>query len=90
MKIRLHRARYRRRYRVRKPVVDPVVGQITQARGFRQFLLRGLSQGAGEWSLLGSAHNVLDLAGARGGLPHNGTTSHPSARSSATCTEEAS
>src|ERR1019366_7018860 len=28
-------------YRLRKQVVEPVFGQIKQARGFRQFLLRG-------------------------------------------------
>jgi transposase len=66
MKIRLSRAGYRSRYRLRKQVVEPVFGQIKQARGFRQFLLRGLSQVAGEWSLLCSAHNVLKLANASG------------------------
>jgi transposase len=66
MKIRLRRAGHRSRYRLRKQVVEPVFGQIKQARGFRQFLLRGLSQVAGEWSLVCSAHNVLKLAGARG------------------------
>lgn len=66
MKIRLKRAGYRSRYRLRKQVVEPVFGQMKQARGFRQFLLRGLAQGAGEWSLVCSAHNVLKLAGARG------------------------
>lgn len=65
MKIRLKRAGYRSRYRLRKQVVEPVFGQIKQARGFRQFLLRGLSQVAGEWSLVCSAHNLLKLAGAR-------------------------
>lgn len=65
MKVRLKRAGYRSRYRLRKQVVEPVFGQIKQARGFRQFLLRGLSQVAGEWSLVCSAHNVLKLAGAR-------------------------
>jgi transposase len=65
MKIRLRRAGHRSRYRLRKQVVEPVFGQIKQARGFRQFLLRGLSQVAGEWSLVCSAHNVLKLAGAR-------------------------
>ena len=85
MTIRLKRAGYRSRYRLRTPVVEPVFGQIKQARGFRQCLLRGLAQVAGEWSVRCRAHNVLTLAGARGGLPHNGTTSHPSARSSATC-----
>ena len=66
MKVRLTRAGYRSRYRFRKQVVEPVFGQIKQARGFRQFLLRGLAQVAGEWSLVCSAHNVLKLAGARG------------------------
>jgi transposase len=66
MKIRLTRAGYRSRYRLRKQVVEPVFGQIKQARGFRQFLLRGLPQVAGEWSLLCSVHNMLKLAGARG------------------------
>ena len=66
MTIRLKRAGYRSRYRLRKQVVEPVFGQMKQARGFRQFLLRGLSQVAGEWSLLCSVHNMLKLAGARG------------------------
>ena len=66
MTIRLTRAGYRSRYRLRKQVVEPVCGQIKQARGFRPFLLRGLSQVAGEGSGLWRAHNVLKLAGARG------------------------
>ena len=66
MTIRLKRAGYRSRYRLRKQVVEPVFGQIKHARGFRQFLLRGQSQVAGEWSLVCSAHNLLKLAGARG------------------------
>jgi transposase len=66
MKSRLSRAGYRSRYRLRKQVVEPVFGQIKQARGFRPFLLRGLSQVAGEWSVLCSAHHVLKLANASG------------------------
>ena len=66
MKIRLRRAGHRSRYRLRKQVVEPVFGQIKHGRGFRQFLLRGVSQVASEWSLVCSAHNVLKLAGARG------------------------
>ena len=66
MKVRLTRAEHRSRYRLRKPGGEPVFGQITQARGFRQCLLRGLSQVSGEWRLVCSAHNVLKLAGARG------------------------
>jgi transposase len=66
MTVRLRRAGHRSRYRLRKQVVEPVFGQIKQARGFRQFLLRGLAQVAGEWSVLCSVHNMLKLAGARG------------------------
>jgi hypothetical protein len=31
-------------YRLRKQLPEPVFGQIKQARGFRQFLLRGLEK----------------------------------------------
>jgi hypothetical protein len=33
-------------YAARKGIFEPVIGQIKQARGFRQFLLRGIRQGA--------------------------------------------
>jgi transposase len=46
-------------YARRKCVVEPVFGQIKQARGFRQFLLRGLRKVRGEWALICMAHNVL-------------------------------
>ena len=65
MRIRLSRAGHRSRYRYRKRVVEPVFGQIKHGRGFTQFLLRGVTQVTGEWSLLCSAHNLLKLAGAR-------------------------
>jgi len=48
-------------YAARKGVVEPVFGQIKQARGFRQFLLRGKDKVKGEWSLLCLTHNVLRL-----------------------------
>ena len=48
-------------YRLRKQVVEPVFGQIKQARGFRQFLLRGIENVTGEWSIVCTAHNVLKL-----------------------------
>ena len=82
--IRLKRAGYRRRDRRRTQVGEPVFGQIKQARGFRQFLLRGLSQVAGEWSLVCRAHNVLKLAGARGYIPPNRSQFHPLAHALAT------
>ena len=48
-------------YALRKTVVEPVFGQIKQARGFRQFLLRGLEKVQGEWALICMAHNILKL-----------------------------
>jgi hypothetical protein len=48
-------------YARRKAVVEPVNGQIKQARGFRQFLVRGLAAVSGQWSLVCTAHNILKL-----------------------------
>lgn len=48
-------------YAARKAIVEPVIGQIKQARGFRQFLLRGLEQVQGEWALVCTTHNILKL-----------------------------
>lgn len=62
MQTRLRRAGRRSRYRLRKQTVEPVIGLIKQARGFRQFLLRGLVKVRAEWSLLCTAHNLLKLA----------------------------
>jgi transposase len=46
-------------YARRKCIVEPVFGQIKQARGFRQFLLRGLEKVRGEWALISMTHNLL-------------------------------
>src|SRR5713226_9767921 len=43
-------------YATRKMIVEPVFGQIKQARGFRQFLLRGLAKVRGEWALVCLTH----------------------------------
>jgi len=48
-------------YAARKAIVEPVFGQIKQARGFRQFLLRGLEKVRGEWALVCLTHNILKL-----------------------------
>ena len=48
-------------YRLRKQVVEPVFGQIKQARGFRQFLLRGVQKVRSEWALVCTAHNLCKL-----------------------------
>jgi len=57
----IRRAGYRSRYRLRKQVVEPVFGQIKQARGFRQFLLRGFQKVRAEWAMLCTVHNFLKL-----------------------------
>jgi transposase len=48
-------------YAARKAIVEPVIGQIKQARGFRQFLLRGFEKVQGEWALVCTTHNILKL-----------------------------
>lgn len=48
-------------YAARKAIVEPVFGQIKQARGFRQFLLRGLEKVRGEWAMVCLTHNILKL-----------------------------
>lgn len=58
----LERAGQRSRYRLRKQVVEPVFGQMKQARGFRQFSLRGLDKVRAEWAMICTAHNLLKLA----------------------------
>jgi transposase len=65
MSTKLKRAGYRSRYRLRKQIVEPVFGQIKQARGFRQFLLRGLDKVQCEWAMICTAHNLTKLAAAR-------------------------
>jgi transposase/signal recognition particle subunit SEC65 len=54
----------RKCYGLRKELSEPVFGQIKQARGFRQFLLRGREKVSGEWQLICAGHNVLKLFGA--------------------------
>lgn len=48
-------------YAKRKEVAEPVFGQIKQARGFRQFLLRGLEKVQAEWQMICLTHNLLKL-----------------------------
>jgi transposase len=50
-------------YAARKAIVEPVIGQIKQARGFRQFLLRGFEKVQGEWALVCTTHNILKRYG---------------------------
>lgn len=48
-------------YAARKAIVEPVFGQIKQARGFRQFLMRGIKKVRGEWALVCATHNILKM-----------------------------
>jgi len=61
MKRKLQTQLGRRIYAMRKAIVEPVFGQIKQARGFRQFLLRGVEKVQTEWALVCLTHNVLKL-----------------------------
>ena len=48
-------------YAQRKQTVEPVFGIIKAAMGFRQFLLRGLSQVQLEWTLVSMSYNLKRL-----------------------------
>jgi transposase len=48
-------------YSRRKSTVEPVFGQIKQARGLRQFLLRGKENVSAEWQIWCLTHNLLKL-----------------------------
>jgi transposase len=48
-------------YAERKTIVEPVFGQIKEVRGFRRFLLRGLTKIRGEWRLVCLTHNLLKI-----------------------------
>jgi transposase len=65
MRERLREGGFESPYRLRKQTVEPVFGQIKHARGFRQFLMRGLAKVSGEWAMICTAHNLLKLAAAR-------------------------
>lgn len=69
MRRKLMTKRGRKRYGLRKELAEPVFGQIKQARGFRQFLLRGKKKVKGEWNIICTGHNILKLFAAwRNGL----------------------
>lgn len=48
-------------YAARKSIVEPVFGQVKQARGFRQFYLRGIEKVRAEWALVCATHNILKM-----------------------------
>jgi hypothetical protein len=45
----------------REEIVEPVFGQITAARGFRRFSLRGRFKVTGEWRLVCAVRNLDKL-----------------------------
>jgi len=64
MRRKLKTKKGRERYGLRKELPEPVFGQIKQARGFTQFLLRGADKVSGEWRFICTGHNLLKLFGA--------------------------
>lgn len=58
MRHRLATPEGKRLYALRKQTPEPVFGIIKSVMGFRQFLLRGLEQVKGEWSLVTMAWNI--------------------------------
>ena len=64
MRRKLRTKKGRKCYGLRKELSEPVFGQIKQARGFRQFLLRGEDKVRAEWKLICTGHNMLKLFGA--------------------------
>jgi hypothetical protein len=57
----LRTKRGRALYARRKVLTEPVFGLIKRARGFRQFLLRGLGKVQGEWALICTGQNLMTL-----------------------------
>ena len=55
---RLRTAEGKKLYALRKHTPEPVFGIIKSVLGFRQFLLRGLDNVRGEWSLVTMAWNM--------------------------------
>jgi hypothetical protein len=58
MSHRLRTPEGKRLYALRKQTPEPVFGIIKSVMGFRQFLLRGLDNVQGEWSLVTTAWNL--------------------------------
>ena len=61
MRRKLRTRKGRERYGLRKELPEPVFGQIKQARGFSQFLLRGSDKVSNEWKVICTGHNLLKL-----------------------------
>ena len=68
MRRKLRTKKGRECYGLRKELPEPVFGQIKQARGFGQFLLRGSDKVSSEWTVICTGHNLLKLFKAHEGL----------------------
>ena len=66
MAYRLRTPEGKKLYALRKHTPEPVFGIIKAVLGFRQFLLRGLDNVAGEWTLVTMAWNVKRMFALRG------------------------
>jgi Transposase DDE domain len=67
MRHRLQTKEGKKRYALGEQMPEPVFGIIKSVLGFRQFMLRGLDNVRGEWSLVTMAWNMkrmFALAGA--------------------------
>jgi hypothetical protein len=62
MAYRLRTPQGKRLYALRKQTPEPVFGIIKSVMGFRQFLLRGLDNVRGEWSLVTMAWNIKRMS----------------------------
>jgi transposase len=62
MRTKIKAGGYESPYRLRKQLPEPVFGQIKEAGGFRQFLLRGFENVCAEWAIICTAHNLRKLA----------------------------
>jgi hypothetical protein len=61
MRHKLSSAEARALYKQRKAIVEPVFGQLKEPRGFRRFLLRGLSAVRAELDLIAMTPYLLKL-----------------------------
>jgi len=66
MRYRLKTAAGRKLYALRKQTPEPVFGIIKSRMGFRQFLLRGLQNVRGEWSLVTMSWNLKRMFALQG------------------------
>lgn len=48
-------------YTLRKTVIEPVFGQIKGALVLGRFRLRGLGKINGEWALMATTYNILEV-----------------------------